>query len=192
MRALFSTKMMIKKGNREKFMISFRSLCVLMPVLGVTWVFGILAFNEDTVVFQYLFAIFNSLQGFLIFVMHCILNSKILAGLRTATQRYISQMYESFQSKDRSKETRLDKTTDLTSSHGNLIEGTSTTCVELTAQNTTTSPTSTGIEMSDPSQECLRISEENEKEPCEQGPTQIQLGQTVEIMIDVTTNTIKF
>ncbi|XP_046543028.1 adhesion G protein-coupled receptor B1-like isoform X2 [Haliotis rubra] len=31
MRVLFSTKMMIRKGNREKFMISFRSLCVLMP-----------------------------------------------------------------------------------------------------------------------------------------------------------------
>ncbi|XP_067676070.1 adhesion G protein-coupled receptor L4-like isoform X2 [Haliotis asinina] len=191
MRVLFSTKMMIKKGNREKFMISFRSLCVLMPVLGVTWVFGILAFNEDTVVFQYLFAIFNSLQGFLIFVMHCILNSKILAGLRTATQRYISQMYESSESKDRSKETRLDKTSDFTSSHGNLIEGTSTTGVELTAQNTTTSPTSTGIEMSDPSQECPRICEENVKEPSEQGPTKIQLGQTVDIMIDISTNTIK-
>ncbi|XP_067676323.1 adhesion G protein-coupled receptor B1-like [Haliotis asinina] len=77
MRVLFSTKMMIQKANREKFMISFRSLCVLMPVFGVTWVFGILAFNEDTVVFQYLFAILNSLQGFLIFVMHCIFNTKV-------------------------------------------------------------------------------------------------------------------
>ncbi|XP_046548276.1 adhesion G protein-coupled receptor B1-like [Haliotis rubra] len=63
MRVLFSTKMMIRKGNRERFMISFRSLCVLMPVLGVTWVFGILAFNEDTVVFQYLFCHLQFVAG---------------------------------------------------------------------------------------------------------------------------------
>ncbi|XP_046543076.1 adhesion G protein-coupled receptor B2-like [Haliotis rubra] len=165
MRVLFSTKMMISKGNRERFMISFRSLCVLMPVLGVTWVFGILAFNEDTVVFQYLFAIFNSSQGFLIFVMHCILNTKILAGLRTVMLRYISQMYESFESKDRSKQTRSDKISDFTSDRGDLTEGTSTMGVELTSQSSTTNPTSSGIEMSGPSQDCSLISEENTKDP---------------------------
>ena len=35
---------------------------VLVPLLGITWVFGVLAFDEATVVFLYLFAIFNSLQ----------------------------------------------------------------------------------------------------------------------------------
>lgn len=39
-----------------------RSLCTLLPVLGITWVFGILSINEDLIAFQYLFAVFNSLQ----------------------------------------------------------------------------------------------------------------------------------
>jgi hypothetical protein len=39
-----------------------RSICVILPLFGVTWVFGVFSINEDLVVFQYLFAIFNSLQ----------------------------------------------------------------------------------------------------------------------------------
>ena len=34
----------------------------LLPLLGLTWVFGLLAVNQYTIIFQYLFAIFNSLQ----------------------------------------------------------------------------------------------------------------------------------
>lgn len=39
-----------------------KSAVVLLPLLGITWLFGILTFNSDTLAFQYLFAIFNSLQ----------------------------------------------------------------------------------------------------------------------------------
>ncbi|XP_031566368.1 adhesion G-protein coupled receptor D1-like [Actinia tenebrosa] len=39
-----------------------KSATVLLPILGIAWVFGILAVNTETIVFQYLFAIFNSLQ----------------------------------------------------------------------------------------------------------------------------------
>ncbi|WAR08044.1 AGRL3-like protein [Mya arenaria] len=53
-----------------------RSVCVLLPVFGITWLFGVFAVNKDTVVFQYLFVIFNSLQGVLIFVVQCILDRK--------------------------------------------------------------------------------------------------------------------
>ena len=35
---------------------------VLLPLLGVTWVFGLLAVNEDLIVFAWIFAILNSLQ----------------------------------------------------------------------------------------------------------------------------------
>ncbi|XP_022779945.1 adhesion G protein-coupled receptor L4-like [Stylophora pistillata] len=55
----------------------FKSSVVLLPLLGVTWLFGILALDRNTIVFQYLFALCNSLQGFLIFVFHCLLNSEI-------------------------------------------------------------------------------------------------------------------
>ena len=37
-------------------------MIVLLPLLGLTWVFGIMAINKNTIAFQYLFAILNSLQ----------------------------------------------------------------------------------------------------------------------------------
>ena len=35
---------------------------VLLPVLGITWVIGLLVINEDTVVFVWVFTVLNSLQ----------------------------------------------------------------------------------------------------------------------------------
>lgn len=43
-----------------------------MTLLGVTWVFGALALGEAKLVFQYIFCISNSLQGFIIFVVRCV------------------------------------------------------------------------------------------------------------------------
>ncbi|XP_074610692.1 adhesion G protein-coupled receptor L3-like isoform X2 [Acropora palmata] len=54
-----------------------KSAIVLLPLLGITWIFGVLTFNSETVAFQYLFATFNSLQGFFIFLFHCLLNSEV-------------------------------------------------------------------------------------------------------------------
>ena len=53
-----------------------RSL-ILLPVLGITWSFGLLTFFSSTTVFHYLFTIFNSLQGFVIFFNFCILDSEV-------------------------------------------------------------------------------------------------------------------
>jgi len=47
-------------------------------VLGGTWVFGFFLFQEKgTEVMLYLFIIFNSLQGALIFIMHCLLSKTV-------------------------------------------------------------------------------------------------------------------
>ena len=35
---------------------------ILLPLLGLTWVFGLFAVNENTAVFAWLFTILNSLQ----------------------------------------------------------------------------------------------------------------------------------
>ena len=32
------------------------------PILGLTWLFGLLVINEQTVVFAWIFLVFNSLQ----------------------------------------------------------------------------------------------------------------------------------
>ncbi|KAL3883153.1 hypothetical protein ACJMK2_029444, partial [Sinanodonta woodiana] len=71
---MFNSSALITKSDKVKAKTAVRSLCVLLPITGITWVFGILSVNEDLVVFQYLFAIINSLQGFLISLFHCVFN----------------------------------------------------------------------------------------------------------------------
>lgn len=76
-RAMCSTSSMLRKSVEEKAKSGAHGACVLLPVLGLTWLFGIFSINEKIVAFQYLFALFNSMQGLLIFVFHCVLNKQI-------------------------------------------------------------------------------------------------------------------
>ena len=39
-----------------------KAATVLLPLLGMTWVFGLLAVNNDTIAFAWIFTILNSLQ----------------------------------------------------------------------------------------------------------------------------------
>ena len=48
-----------------------------MVLLGLTWVFGAIAIGSARLVFQYVFCIFNSLQGFAIFWFHCVRQSEV-------------------------------------------------------------------------------------------------------------------
>lgn len=42
--------------------LTAKAVAVLLPILGSSWIFGILAVNAHALVFQYIFAVFNSLQ----------------------------------------------------------------------------------------------------------------------------------
>jgi len=46
----------------------FRMAICLFFLLGLTWIFGFLSISDARTVFAYLFCVFNSLQGFVIFV----------------------------------------------------------------------------------------------------------------------------
>uniref|UniRef100_I3JC28 Si:dkey-259j3.5 n=1 Tax=Oreochromis niloticus TaxID=8128 RepID=I3JC28_ORENI len=48
-----------------------RSVLGITILLGLTWGFAFFAWGPVNLAFMYLFAIFNSLQGFFIFVFHC-------------------------------------------------------------------------------------------------------------------------
>jgi hypothetical protein len=61
----------------RKVKVGLRGSAILLPLLGLTWVFGLLVFNRDTIVFKYLFAICNSLQGVVVFVFHVLINTKV-------------------------------------------------------------------------------------------------------------------
>ena len=39
-----------------------KTVCILLPVLGITWLVGLVTFNKDIIEMQYIFAIVNSLQ----------------------------------------------------------------------------------------------------------------------------------
>ena len=41
---------------------SLKAAAVLLPLVGMTWVFGLLAVNNDTIAFAWIFTILNSLQ----------------------------------------------------------------------------------------------------------------------------------
>ncbi|RWS17062.1 G-protein coupled receptor protein-like protein [Dinothrombium tinctorium] len=49
----------------------------LVFLLGMTWTFGVLYLNQETIAMAYLFTIFNSFQGLFIFIFHCFQNEKV-------------------------------------------------------------------------------------------------------------------
>ncbi|XP_014642736.1 PREDICTED: adhesion G-protein coupled receptor D1-like [Ceratotherium simum simum] len=73
-------------GDPSAFKLTAKAVAVLLPILGTSWVFGVLAVNRRAVVFQYMFAVLNSLQGFFIFLFHCLLNSEVRAAFKHKTK----------------------------------------------------------------------------------------------------------
>ncbi|XP_076111872.1 uncharacterized protein LOC143080082 isoform X2 [Mytilus galloprovincialis] len=89
-------KMMTSRGIagktlREKSRIGLKSICIILPLFGVTWVLGAFSVNDDLVVFQYLFAIFNSLQGLFICLFHCFFNKQVRQGYNHYQRRLHSK-----------------------------------------------------------------------------------------------------
>ncbi|CAC5387809.1 ADGRL2 [Mytilus coruscus] len=89
LRKMFSTQAMMKKDTKEKVRAGVRSIAVLAPTLGLTWLFGILASHKDLIVFAYLFTILNSFQGLLIFIFHCLMNAKIQQAVKRKYDRFV-------------------------------------------------------------------------------------------------------
>lgn len=63
-------------GGSEGLLKIKRAFGILILV-GITWVFGFFAIADARLVFHYLFAICNSLQGFAIFVFYCVIQRKV-------------------------------------------------------------------------------------------------------------------
>ncbi|XP_022794346.1 adhesion G-protein coupled receptor D1-like [Stylophora pistillata] len=59
---------------------TLRSFIILSPLLGLTWIFGLLAVTDAGLEFQYIFTILNSSQGMLIFLLHVLRNSEVRAA----------------------------------------------------------------------------------------------------------------
>ncbi|XP_071959948.1 adhesion G-protein coupled receptor G2-like [Antedon mediterranea] len=64
-----------KVEKKEEVIKHLQNAFAVSVLLGLTWVFGFLAINEDSIsrdVFQWLFSLFNSLQGLFIFLFFCV------------------------------------------------------------------------------------------------------------------------
>ncbi|XP_030621795.1 adhesion G-protein coupled receptor D1 [Chanos chanos] len=73
-------------GDANSVKLTAKAVAVLLPILGISWIFGVLAVNDHSLLFQYMFAVFNSLQGFFIFLFHCLLNSEVRAAFKHKTK----------------------------------------------------------------------------------------------------------
>ncbi|XP_072404715.1 adhesion G protein-coupled receptor B2 isoform X7 [Chiloscyllium punctatum] len=59
-------------------MASLWSSCVVLPLLALTWMSAVLAMTDRrSILFQILFAVFDSVQGFVIITVHCFLRREI-------------------------------------------------------------------------------------------------------------------
>ncbi|XP_064402412.1 adhesion G protein-coupled receptor E3-like isoform X2 [Halichondria panicea] len=76
-----------KKGSLQLFSQLFKATIILLPILGLTWVFGLLSVNSSTIVFAWLFSIFNSLQGLFVFIFHVLRSEKVTKFLKQCRKR---------------------------------------------------------------------------------------------------------
>ncbi|XP_070567742.1 adhesion G-protein coupled receptor G6-like [Ptychodera flava] len=87
----------ITKSERFSIQAQLKAAIGLMALLGLTWTFAIFAISEASLVFMYLFAIFNCLQGLFIFVFHCALKTDIQDGWK---RTFCGQEKAPYQSKE--------------------------------------------------------------------------------------------
>ncbi|XP_072470305.1 adhesion G-protein coupled receptor G2 isoform X4 [Notamacropus eugenii] len=64
-------------AQRKTSIQDLRSVAGLTFLLGITWGFAFFAWGPVNVLFMYLFAIFNTLQGFFIFIFYCVAKENV-------------------------------------------------------------------------------------------------------------------
>ncbi|XP_074607789.1 adhesion G-protein coupled receptor D1-like isoform X5 [Acropora palmata] len=70
----------VKDSHADQIRLGIRACVVLIPLLGITWLFGLLSSTHKA--FVYIFTILNSAQGFFIFLLHCLRNTEIRERLK--------------------------------------------------------------------------------------------------------------
>ncbi|XP_067675677.1 uncharacterized protein [Haliotis asinina] len=69
------------QNDRGKETKSLHWMCFMMPVLGLSWIFGLLTVQDESDVYDYLFSIINVLQGLIIFITQCVANKHVRKGI---------------------------------------------------------------------------------------------------------------
>jgi hypothetical protein len=102
-------KAMNDKKQRKSNIRLAVSLLGVMILFGLTWVLGAFTISEASLTFQFLFAVFNSLQGFFIFIFFCVLSPEVRQlWLETVTcGRYVASKPSSYSGAKKSYSTGL-------------------------------------------------------------------------------------
>ncbi|XP_078379699.1 uncharacterized protein LOC144662705 isoform X2 [Oculina patagonica] len=66
---------------------AFKTLVILVPLLGLTWILGYISIHSESLVFQYLFAVINSLQGLYFLIAQYCFDDDIKINARRASTR---------------------------------------------------------------------------------------------------------
>jgi len=86
-RQMMGSMSMKDKTQIERVGAGVKASAVILPLLGITWLFGLLSFSSNTNAFKYIFAIFNSLQGLMIFIFHCVLNKQVQDAIKRRLEK---------------------------------------------------------------------------------------------------------
>ncbi|XP_034463908.1 adhesion G protein-coupled receptor B3 isoform X10 [Hippoglossus hippoglossus] len=80
---LVSRDGILDKKLKHRAGASLWSSCVVLPLLALTWMSAVLAMTDKrSILFQILFAVFDSLQGFVIVMVHCVLRREVQDAFR--------------------------------------------------------------------------------------------------------------
>lgn len=81
-RAMKTNKILLKGDEKRLRWREIWRAFALAAILGLSWTTGVLAVKELRDVFQWAFCIFNSLQGFFIFIFFVVRNPELQKYLR--------------------------------------------------------------------------------------------------------------
>nr|KAI8754302.1 adhesion G protein-coupled receptor E2-like [Biomphalaria glabrata] len=89
-----STHSILDKTHAERTMSAARTIVVLTPMFGLTWVFGLVSMVFDLIVFQYLFVVLNTLQGLFIFLFYCLRQRQVIQAIQLLRRQRQAQTIE--------------------------------------------------------------------------------------------------
>ncbi|KAM9434339.1 adhesion G protein-coupled receptor B2 isoform 6-T6 [Clarias gariepinus] len=77
------TSTALSSSTASSAMTSLWSSCVVLPLLALTWMSAVLAITDRrSTLFQVLFAVFDSVQGFVIITVHCAMRREVQDAVR--------------------------------------------------------------------------------------------------------------
>ncbi|XP_033100119.1 adhesion G protein-coupled receptor L3-like [Anneissia japonica] len=66
---------------------------ILIPAVGLTWIFGVIIVFCDWKIMEYIFVILNSMQGFLIWISQCVISKEVREEIKKRFSNHVSDIH---------------------------------------------------------------------------------------------------